>query len=50
MLDGSITDADRPGGLFRTSLLAQAAWVRVAVAALGLAPLWLAIAWAVAVP
>ncbi len=50
MLDGTTTDAARPNGLFRTSLLARAAWVRVMVAALGLAPLWLAIAWAVAVP
>ena len=50
MPDGATTDAAQPGGLFQTSLLARAAWFRVALAALGLAPLWLAIAWAVAVP
>ena len=55
MLDGATTDAARRGdaaraGDFQTSLLARAAWLRIAVAALGLAPLWLAIAWAVAVP
>ncbi len=50
MLDGTTTDAARPSGLFRTSLLARAAWVGVVVVAVGLAPLWPAIAWAVAVP
>ena len=55
MPDGAMTDAARAGdaagtGGFQASLLARAAWVRVAVVALGLVPLWLAIAWAVAVP
>lgn len=49
MLDGPEREAAQPGGL-RLSLLAQPAWVRVLAAALGLVPLWLAVAWAVAVP
>ncbi len=49
MLDGSEREAARHG-VQRSSLLAQPAWVRVLVAALGLVPLWLAVAWAVAVP
>jgi hypothetical protein len=36
--------------VFQASLLARPAAVRVAVVAVGLVPLWLAIAWAVAVP
>ncbi|MGI4953832.1 MAG: hypothetical protein ACRYGM_18670 [Janthinobacterium lividum] len=41
---------DQGGDPFRTSLLARSALVRLAGAALALVPLWLAIAWAVAVP
>ena len=50
MPDGATTDAAQPGARLQTSLLARPAWLRVAVAALGLVPLWLAIAWAVAIP
>lgn len=50
MLDGVISDDTRPAPPFRTSLLARPAWVRVLVVAAGLVPLWLAVAWAVAVP
>ena len=39
MLDGTNPDAARLDSLFRTFLLTRAAWVRVAVAALGLVPL-----------
>ncbi len=49
MLDGSEREAAKPSGQ-PLSLLAQPAGVRVLVAALGLVPLWLAVAWAVAVP
>ena len=49
MLDGSEWEAAQPGAR-RLSLLAQPAVVRVLVAALCLVPLWLAVAWAVAVP
>jgi hypothetical protein len=35
---------------FRDTLLAQPAWVRIAVCLAGLALFWLAVAWAVSVP
>ncbi len=37
-------------GTGRMSLLARPAWVRMLAAALGLVPLWLAVAWAVSAP
>ncbi len=50
MLDGTELEASRPGDPFRTSVLARSAALRVLVVALGLVPLWMAVAWAVAVP
>ena len=50
MLDGTALETSRPGDPFHTSVLARSAVLRVLVVALGLVPLWLAVAWAVAVP
>ena len=50
MLDGTTLKASRPDDSFHTSVLARSAALRVLVVALGLVPLWLAVAWAVAVP
>ena len=49
MFDGSSMD-DTGTQPFRPSLMARPALVRVLAAALALVPLWLAVAWAVAVP
>lgn len=50
MLDHpSPPESARPDRM-RTSMLARPAYVRLVVTAVGLIPLWLAIAWAVSVP